>query len=56
MGVVLPILPLTCANMVMTIGGAVLLVCGTVNLVLRSRAATVLKKEGEQAKIVEAEQ
>ena len=56
MGVVLLIFPLTFSKMVMTIGGAVLLVCGTVNLVLRSRAATVLKKEGEQAKIVEAEQ
>ena len=56
MGAVLLIFPLTFSKMVMTIGGGVLLVCGTVNLVLRSKAATVLQKEREKAQIVDAEQ
>jgi uncharacterized membrane protein HdeD (DUF308 family) len=55
-GVVLLIFPLSFSKMVMTIGGGVLLVCGTVNLVLRSKAATVLQKEKEKAQIVDAEQ
>ena len=55
-GVVLLIFPLSFSKMVMTIGGAVLLVCGAVNLVLRSKAATVLQKEKEVAQIVDAEQ
>ena len=58
LGIVLVAFPLSFSKVVMTVGGGVLLVCGTVNLVLRGKAATVLQKEKQKEipQIVDAEQ
>lgn len=56
LGAVLVFSPLTTSRLIMGLCGLALLLCGTVNLVVRARAAKHLREDPSRARIIDADE